>query len=31
MQVPTCPGLGVSLSPQARRWTREQAEFGARP
>ena len=31
MQVPTRPGLGVSLSPQARRWTREQAEFGARP
>jgi L-alanine-DL-glutamate epimerase-like enolase superfamily enzyme len=31
MQVPTRPGLGVSLSEQARAWTREQAEFGRRP
>jgi L-alanine-DL-glutamate epimerase-like enolase superfamily enzyme len=31
MQVPTRPGLGVSLSEQARAWTREQAEFGKRP
>lgn len=28
MRVPTRPGLGVSLSEQARAWTREQAEFG---
>ena len=28
MLVPTRPGLGVSLSEQARGWTREQAEFG---
>jgi L-alanine-DL-glutamate epimerase-like enolase superfamily enzyme len=28
MLVPTRPGLGVSLSEQARAWTREQAEFG---
>jgi L-alanine-DL-glutamate epimerase-like enolase superfamily enzyme len=27
MQVPTRPGLGVSLSEQARAWTREAAEF----
>ena len=27
MQVPTLPGLGLSLSDQARAWTREQAEF----
>jgi L-talarate/galactarate dehydratase len=27
MQVPTRPGLGVSLSEQARAWTREVAEF----
>ena len=27
MQVPTRPGLGLSLSEQARAWTREQAEF----
>ena len=27
MLVPTRPGLGVSLSEQARAWTREQAEF----
>jgi L-alanine-DL-glutamate epimerase-like enolase superfamily enzyme len=31
MRVPTRPGLGVSLSEQARAWTREQAEFGKRP
>ncbi len=31
MRVPTRPGLGVSLSEQARRWTREKAEAGARP
>jgi L-alanine-DL-glutamate epimerase-like enolase superfamily enzyme len=31
MLVPTRPGLGISLSEQARRWTREQAEFGTRP
>lgn len=30
MLVPTRPGLGVSLSEQARAWTREQAEFGSR-
>ncbi|MFM2342115.1 MAG: hypothetical protein RLZZ592_1768 [Pseudomonadota bacterium] len=30
MFVPDRPGLGVSLSEQARRWTREQVEFGAR-
>lgn len=30
MLVPTLPGLGVSLSEQARRWTREQAEVGQR-
>ena len=29
MLVPTRPGLGVSLSEQARAWTREQAEFTA--
>ena len=28
MVVPTRPGLGVSLSEQARAWTRDQAEFG---
>ena len=28
MQVPTRPGLGLSLSEQARQWTREQASFG---
>lgn len=26
--VPTAPGLGVTISEQARAWTREQAEFG---
>ena len=31
MRVPTRPGLGVSLSEQARAWTRERAEVGARP
>jgi len=31
MLVPTRPGLGVSLSDQARSWTREQAEVGSRP
>ncbi|XQU71005.1 Mandelate racemase/muconate lactonizing enzyme family protein [Cupriavidus sp. H18C1] len=29
--VPTRPGLGVSISEQARAWTRAQAEFGERP
>lgn len=31
MIVPTRPGLGVSLSEQARAWTREQATIGQRP
>jgi L-alanine-DL-glutamate epimerase-like enolase superfamily enzyme len=31
MLVPTRPGLGVSLSDQARTWTRERAEVGAPP
>jgi L-alanine-DL-glutamate epimerase-like enolase superfamily enzyme len=30
MLVPTRPGLGISLSEQARAWTRESAEFGKR-
>jgi L-alanine-DL-glutamate epimerase-like enolase superfamily enzyme len=30
MQVPTRPGLGLSLSEQARGWTRERAEIGQR-
>ena len=30
MLVPTRPGLGVSLSEQARAWTRERAEIGER-
>ncbi|MDB5945623.1 MAG: galactarate dehydratase / L-talarate dehydratase, partial [Ramlibacter sp.] len=30
MLVPTRPGLGLTLSEQARRWTRDQAEFGVR-
>ncbi|MFC3684142.1 L-talarate/galactarate dehydratase [Hydrogenophaga luteola] len=30
MLVPTRPGLGLSLSEQARAWTRERAEVGAR-
>lgn len=29
MQVPTRPGLGLSLSDQARQWTKEQATFSA--
>jgi len=28
--VPTRPGLGLSLSEQARHWTRESVEFGER-
>jgi L-alanine-DL-glutamate epimerase-like enolase superfamily enzyme len=31
MLVPTRPGLGLSLSDQARAWTCESAEFGNRP
>lgn len=31
MLVPTRPGLGLSLSEQARAWTRESAEVGTRP
>jgi len=31
MLVPTRPGLGLSLSEQARGWTREKAEIGTRP
>ena len=31
MLVPTRPGLGVSLTEQARAWTREQAEIGLPP
>lgn len=31
MLVPTRPGLGVSMSDQARAWTREQTEVGVRP
>ena len=31
MQVPTKPGLGLSLSEQAAVWTRESAEIGSRP
>lgn len=31
MRVPTRPGLGLSLSDQARAWTRASAEFGQRP
>lgn len=31
MQVPDRPGLGFSLSEQARRWTAQKAEFGKRP
>jgi hypothetical protein len=30
MLVPTRPGLGLSLSEQAGRWTRESAEIGRR-
>jgi len=29
--VPTRPGLGLSLSGQARAWTRQTAEFGVLP
>lgn len=31
MLVPSRPGLGLTLSGQARRWTRESAECGQRP
>jgi L-alanine-DL-glutamate epimerase-like enolase superfamily enzyme len=31
MIVPNRPGLGLSLSEQARAWTKESAEFGQRP
>ena len=31
MLVPTRPGLGLSLSEQARAWTRESVEVGMRP
>ena len=31
MLVPNRPGLGFSLSEQARRWTARKAEFGKRP
>ncbi len=31
MQLPNRPGLGFSLSEQARRWTAERAAFGQRP
>jgi L-alanine-DL-glutamate epimerase-like enolase superfamily enzyme len=31
MFVPTRPGVGVSMSEQARAWTRESAEFAAAP
>ncbi len=31
MHLPTRPGLGVSLSEQARAWTRQQCEIGERP
>ena len=31
MLVPSRPGLGMSLSEQARAWTREQVEVGKRP
>ena len=31
MHVPNRVGLGFSLSEQARRWTKERAEFGQRP
>lgn len=31
MRVPTRHGLGLSLSDQARAWTRQTAEFGVRP
>ena len=31
MHIPDRPGLGFSLSEQARRWTADKAEFGKRP
>jgi L-alanine-DL-glutamate epimerase-like enolase superfamily enzyme len=31
MKVPTRPGLGITLSEQARRWTRERIEVGTQP
>jgi L-alanine-DL-glutamate epimerase-like enolase superfamily enzyme len=31
MQVPNRPGLGFSLSEQARQWTIERAAFGRQP
>ncbi len=31
MFVPSRPGLGLTLSEAAGRWTAESAEFGARP
>jgi L-alanine-DL-glutamate epimerase-like enolase superfamily enzyme len=31
MRVPTRPGLGITLSEQARAWTRERVEIGTRP
>jgi L-alanine-DL-glutamate epimerase-like enolase superfamily enzyme len=31
MLVPTRPGLGLTLSDQARTWTREKAEIGTHP
>ena len=31
MQVPNRPGLGFSLSEQARAWTQQAVEFGSRP
>jgi L-alanine-DL-glutamate epimerase-like enolase superfamily enzyme len=31
MHVPNRPGLGFSLSEQARRWTKERVDFGGRP
>jgi L-alanine-DL-glutamate epimerase-like enolase superfamily enzyme len=31
MHLSDRPGLGFSLSEQARRWTRETAEFGQQP
>jgi L-alanine-DL-glutamate epimerase-like enolase superfamily enzyme len=31
MLLPARPGIGVSLSEQARAWTREQTEIGTRP
>ena len=31
MQVPDRPGLGFSISDQARRWTVQTCAFGQRP